>query len=184
MLMVVLGRPARSSVMKYVARASEQWSRGEKCLAAIELAFAGLPRLEDREDGFRLFLAEELLEKSFSPRGLMRELGPQTGEFGKDCHPEQPRVDAGNGRESGRWSKGPNGGGSGDGVESAPDKPVQIAGDVIHMGTLVATSIARVAGEFPSTTCHYESTFGDFSRSFRGVGDCPRMWQIPFDMLP
>ncbi len=182
MLMAVLGRPAPRNVMKYVARASEQWSRGEKCLSAIELAFAGLPRLEGREEGFRLFLAEELLEKRFSPRGLMRKLGldPDTNEFRKDYHPGQPRVAAGNGRESGRWSKD-----KGSGQSENPSSPaVRVAGDVIHMGTLVGFSTGRVAGEIPTTNCTYESVFGEFSIRYLGIRDCRGIEPVPGNLLP
>jgi hypothetical protein len=48
-------------------RASEQWSRGERCLAHIHLAFAGLPQIG--EDGAtRLALADEALAKGVAER--------------------------------------------------------------------------------------------------------------------
>ena len=114
LLLAVYGRPVPREIIKYVARASDQWRRGDKCLAHIELAFARLPRLESREDGYRLFLAEALLEETFSPRRLMRELGvdPNTNAFRKGYDPNEPRVLAGNGDVSGQWTKGNNGSGN------------------------------------------------------------------------
>jgi hypothetical protein len=49
-------------------RASEQWALGDKCLAHIHLAFAGLPKIDD-EGAIRLALAEEALAKGrLAPR--------------------------------------------------------------------------------------------------------------------
>ncbi len=44
-------------IVKNIENASEQWRRGEKTLAHIHLAFAGLPRLESANDAYRLYLA-------------------------------------------------------------------------------------------------------------------------------
>ena len=101
-------------------RAFVHWRRGEKALANIRLAFARIPRLDDRSDAYRLFLAEELLDAGMSPAALMKGLGfdaPARGLAKYD--PNQPRVPAGSGRNSGRW-------GSGGGTAKAP-APAAIA---------------------------------------------------------
>ena len=51
------------------------WRRGDKALANVRLAFARIPRLDDRSDAYRLFLAEELLDAGMSPAALMKGLG-------------------------------------------------------------------------------------------------------------
>jgi hypothetical protein len=61
LLSTVFGRPVSPRVMYHVARASQQWRRGDKVLANIELASARFPRIETKEDAFRLLLAEDLL---------------------------------------------------------------------------------------------------------------------------
>ncbi|MHB8884620.1 MAG: MalT transcriptional regulator family protein [Methylovirgula sp.] len=101
LLSAVYGRQISPRVMHHIARASEQWRRGDKALAHIELAFARLPRLETREDAFRLFLADNLLAHGMTPKRLSRALGfdPQLLKY----DPNQPREPAGNGRPSGRW---------------------------------------------------------------------------------
>jgi hypothetical protein len=101
LLSAVYGRQVSPRVMQHVWRASEQWRRGEKVLAQIELAFARFPRLETRDDAFRLFLAADLLANGMTPRGLMGELGFDPDLLKYD--PEQRREPAGNGEQSGRW---------------------------------------------------------------------------------
>ena len=104
LLSAVYGRQVSPHVMHFVRRASEQWGRGDKVLAQIELAFARLPRLEGRDDAFRLHLAEDLLARGFTPRRLTRALGFDPHLLKYD--PRQPRVPAGHGRASGEWGKG------------------------------------------------------------------------------
>ncbi len=103
LLTAVCGRQISPRVMHYVSRASEQWRRGDKVMAQIELAFARFPRLETSEDAFRLFLAEDLLAKGVTPRRLTRELGFDPRLLKYD--PNEPRNPAGDGRPSGRWVK-------------------------------------------------------------------------------
>jgi hypothetical protein len=95
------GRQMSPRIMHHVARASEQWVRGETALAQFELAFARLPRLQTREEAFRLFLAEEVLAQGMSPHELTKALGFDPALLKYDA--DQPREPAGNGRNSGRW---------------------------------------------------------------------------------
>jgi hypothetical protein len=70
------------------------------------LAFTGLPRLENTNDAYPLYLAGALLDDGLPPREMLAELGldgtmRQLDKF----DPDQPRVPAGSGRESGQWTK-------------------------------------------------------------------------------
>ena len=107
LLAAAYGRPASPDILRHVEGAASYWRRGEKALANIRLAFAQLPRLEDRADAWRLFLAEELLDDGMAPTALMRGLGfePPYRDFVK-YDPNQPRIPAGNGRSGGRWGSG------------------------------------------------------------------------------
>jgi hypothetical protein len=101
LLSAVCGRQISPRVMHYIGRASEQWRRGDKVLAQFELAFARFPRLRTSEDAFRLFLAEDLLDRGMTPRRLTRELGFNPNLLKYD--PNEPRNPAGDGIISGRW---------------------------------------------------------------------------------
>lgn len=107
LLTVAYGRPVSPDVFRHIEGASEQWRRGDKALANIRLAFARLPRLEDRASIARLFHAEDLLERGVSPFALMLAFGfkPEAADLAK-YDPNQPRVPAGNGRQSGEWRDG------------------------------------------------------------------------------
>jgi hypothetical protein len=161
-------------IVKKIENVSEQWRRGEKALAQIHLAFTGLPRLESANDAYRLYLAEALLDDGLPPREMLAELGlgramRQLDKF----DPDQPRVPAGSGRESGQWTKD---GASTSGVE---DHKIQLAGDVIHVGFLSGSVIVRSPGGILRTTCFYASLLGDFEVSFPGIGECERVVKVP-----
>ena len=102
------GKAASPHVIGNIARASEQWSRGDKCLAYIHLAHAGLPEI-DEAGAYRLALCEQALSLGATPRAIYKALDleppPPFGKFNAD----QPRVSAGNGRASGRWTSGAGG---------------------------------------------------------------------------
>ena len=101
------GRPMSPDLPRHLGEAFAHWRRGQKALANIRLAFAGIPRLDDCSDAYRLFLAEELLDAGMPPADLMKGLGlgaPVRGLAKFD--PNQPRVPAGSGRNSGRWGSG------------------------------------------------------------------------------
>jgi len=107
-------RPMPPDLPRHLDEAFAHWRRGEKALANIRVAFARIPRLDDCSDAYRLFLPEELLDAGMSPAALMKGLGfdaPARGLAKYD--PNQPRVPAGSGRNSGRW-------GSGGGAAQAP----------------------------------------------------------------
>lgn len=106
-------RPA-PDFLRHLASASGNWPR-DKALANLRLVFAQLPRLANETDAWRLHLAAALLDDEFPPSRLLSELGFTPFDFRK-YDPEQPRVPAGNGRQSGQW-------GSTGGAASAPKVP-------------------------------------------------------------
>jgi len=110
LLSVACGQHVSTQLIKSIAAASNEWRYGDKTLAQIRLSQAGLPCLTGVEDAYRLFLAETLLDNGMKPRALMTALGFDPSEDLAKYDPNQPRVAAGNGRESGRWGSG--GGGS------------------------------------------------------------------------
>jgi hypothetical protein len=73
------------------------------------LALAGAGRLtEPRDDARRLFIADGLMKASVPPRTILSVLGgaPAPADLDRAYNPDQPRVPAGNGRESGQWTSG------------------------------------------------------------------------------
>ncbi|QBR71112.1 hypothetical protein CU048_07245 [Beijerinckiaceae bacterium] len=102
-------RPIAPYVLEKIGRAAELWNEGEKALAHIHLSHAGLPPCTD-EQVLRLFVADELLDSGVAPAELMKAQGFDLSPMALlKFNPDQPRVPAGSGRESGQWS----GGGSG-----------------------------------------------------------------------
>ena len=89
------GRSPPSDLLTHLESAARFWTRGDKALANIRLAFARLPRLEDRADAYRLFLAESLLDDGMTAESLMKVLGlePAPSDIAK-YDPDQPRVPA------------------------------------------------------------------------------------------
>lgn len=103
LLSAVYGRQVSPDVMHHISRASEQWRRGDRVMAQIELAYARFPRLETKEDAFRLFLADALLRQGMTPQRLMRELGFDPSLLKYDD--TEPREPAGDVKLSGEWVK-------------------------------------------------------------------------------
>ena len=106
LLSVAYDRQISPSVLGNIRRATRQWERGEDCLAAIHLAFTGLPKLDaGREAARRLFIADGLIEGGIAPQTILQALdidtAPLQGLLKFD--PGQPRVPPGNGIFSGRW---------------------------------------------------------------------------------
>jgi hypothetical protein len=161
-------------IVKNIENASEQWRRGEKVLAHIHLAFTGLPKLEGANDAYRLYLAEALLDDGLSPREMLAELGlDRTMRQLNKYDPDQPRVPAGSGRESGQWTK--------DGASTSADEEdhkVQLAGEVIHVGVLSDFFVIHGPDGVPRTFCQYRSAFGYFERNYLGIVKCPGIWPV------
>jgi Restriction endonuclease fold toxin 5 len=128
LLAAALGRPMSPDLPRHLGEAFAHWRRGDKALANIRLAFAAIPRLDDRSDAYRLFLAEEMLDAGMSPAALMKGLGfdPPRRDLAK-YDPNQPRVPAGSGRNSGRW-------GSGGGAAQGPAPTTSIPAPAVAVG--------------------------------------------------
>jgi hypothetical protein len=105
LLAVAYGRNVPAATLGSFRRAAKHWQSGDKCLAAIHLAQNGLGKL-DAAGAYRLSLAAELIEAGMTPRELARELGLRLPADLIKYDPDQPRVPAGSGRESGQWTSG------------------------------------------------------------------------------
>ncbi|MGB6175573.1 MAG: hypothetical protein WBF43_04370, partial [Methylocella sp.] len=99
-------RPVDVRLLAKLRRATELWNEGDKALAYIHLAHAGVPPCgPDR--ALRLFVADELIEAGVTPQTLMKAQGfdPAPLDLLKaKFNQAQPRWSAGDGRDSGRWS--------------------------------------------------------------------------------
>jgi hypothetical protein len=139
LLAAAYARSVSPDVLRHINDASEQWRRGDKALANIRLAFARLPRLEDRAGAFRLFHAEVLLEQGMSARTLLHALGfdKAAADLAK-YDPNQPRVPPGSGRNSGQWTSGGGGSQGSEPTSSRAGLPTvaAIIGAAIEHGTL------------------------------------------------
>jgi hypothetical protein len=114
-------QPVKACVVAKLRRACERWTEGEKALAHIHLAHAGLlPCGPDR--ALRLFVADELIEAGVTPRMLMKAQGLDPAPLALlKFNPDQPRVPAGSGRESGEWTSGDAGNGRENGGSTSDD---------------------------------------------------------------
>ncbi|MGO9672996.1 MAG: hypothetical protein ACLPSF_02305 [Methylocella sp.] len=105
------GQPVSGDVIKKIRRASALWRAGDKGFAQIYLALAGLPRIKDW-DAYRLHLVNKLLRRGLGPGDVLKIMGfrQEARELEKKYNQNQPRVPAGSGGESGRWTSGGGGG--------------------------------------------------------------------------
>ena len=121
-----LSQISAGGVIEKICRAGEFWRAGEKALAQIHLAFLGLPKI-DETDAYRLFLAGTALERGASPSELMKALGfPRAARNIEKYNPDQPRVPAGSGRESGEWTTGDGASGSGTAAQNGLPRNVHV----------------------------------------------------------
>lgn len=144
LLTVAQRRPPSADFYRHLQSAAEYWRRGDKALANLRLAFARLPQLESELDAWRLYLAAELLDEGVSPRRLLRELGYDSGDVHK-YDPDEPRVPAGSGRESGEWSSG-EGGSSPSSASGTGRSALDSARDLAPLGARVAASFLDEIG--------------------------------------
>ena len=131
-------------------RASEHWRDGDKALANIRLAFARLPRLDDRASLYRLLCAEDLLEQGVPPRLLLRAMGFESEESGLVKYdPDQSRIPAGSGRPSGQWTSGDAGTGASEpvAVSRPPNFKPTIGPRPEPIATPAAAGFASAAAE-------------------------------------
>ena len=125
LLSVVAERLVGAEVLRPIEAAAAHWQRGDRALANLRLVFSGLPRLADPAAAARLSLAEQVLDGGMTPAALMKALWPQPDPNALDKYnPDQPRVPAGNGIESGRWELGDDGQES---ERTRPDEAFRVA---------------------------------------------------------
>jgi len=96
LLSVAYGHEVPLAVLGSLRRVAKHWHGGDKCLAAIHLAQMGLPDIGE-DAAYRLSLAAELIDAGVAPW-----FDPAAGLVKYD--PDEPRVPAGSGRESGQWT--------------------------------------------------------------------------------
>ncbi|MGH6822508.1 MAG: hypothetical protein ACRECP_03530 [Methylocella sp.] len=109
LLAAAYGQPIADHAIAKMRRAAALWEEGEKALAQIHLAFIGLPDA-DEAVAYRLFLALKTFDSGLSPETLMKALGfERTALDVEKYNPDEPRVPAGSGRESGQWTSGDSG---------------------------------------------------------------------------
>jgi hypothetical protein len=97
------------SVLGNIERAAKSWRQGDDALAAIHLAHAALPRPDDPDEAARrLFITDAFIKAGANPIGILQALGLDGAYIetvAKYYNELEPRVPAGNGILSGRWTR-------------------------------------------------------------------------------
>ncbi len=100
--------------LRTIAEAAAHARRGDHALANLRLAFASPTRVPEPDAiALRMELACQALDGGVPPLALLKalDLADQDGSarssaLARTYDPDQPRVPAGHGRESGRWGEG------------------------------------------------------------------------------
>jgi hypothetical protein len=95
--------------LAHLGKAAKCWNEGQEAFAAMHLALSRLDRLERAEaDAHRVFLADGLLKHGIGADAIVAALraAPSFLENLGKYDPDQPRVPAGSGRQSGQWTSG------------------------------------------------------------------------------
>ena len=126
MLSAAYRRPIGAPVLGYIRRALVKQGEGETAVALTHLALTGLPKLaQPMEDARRLFMADGLLKAGVGPRTILKALELDDGplnQLERRYNPDQPRVPAGNGDESGQWTDGSAAGAASSVVSAGPSR--------------------------------------------------------------
>jgi hypothetical protein len=97
------------SVLGNIKRAAKSWLGGDDTLAAIHLAHAALPRPGDPDEAARrLFITDAFIKSGTHPLAILQALDLDAAyveRVAKYYNEFEPRVPAGNGIFSGRWTK-------------------------------------------------------------------------------
>jgi hypothetical protein len=97
------------SVLGNIERAAKSWREGDDTLAAIHLAHAALPRPNDADEAARrLFITDAFIKAGTHPLAILQALDLDAAyveRVAKYYNEFEPRVPAGNGIFSGRWTK-------------------------------------------------------------------------------
>jgi hypothetical protein len=109
LLSATFGKAISPSVLGSISQAAKSWGKGDDVAAAIYLTHAGLPRPDDpTEAARRLFVTDAFIKSGTSPIGILQALGLEAsyvGTIAKLYNELEPRVPAGDGIISGRWTK-------------------------------------------------------------------------------
>ena len=110
LLSAAYGKAVSPAVLGNIERAGKSWREGDDCLTYIHLAHAGLTEPRDPYESARcLFIADALMKSGTSPRAILKALKFDIAYIDiveKLYNPLEPRVPAGSGRISGRWTRG------------------------------------------------------------------------------
>ena len=102
LLSATYGKAISPSVLGNIERAAKGWREGDDTLAAIHLAHAALPQLNDADEAARrLFITDAFIKAGTSPIAILDALGLDAnyvGTLAKLYNELEPRVPAGNQR--------------------------------------------------------------------------------------
>ena len=160
LLATAYDRPVDVRLLAKMRRAAELWNEGEKALAHIHVAHASLPPCGE-EQALRLFVADELIEAGVAPAALMKAQGFDPAPLALlKYSPDQPRVPAGSGRESGQWTSGDSVGVSAPPAAGVPASlpPAAAAGE--GAGTLAADLFAGASPRFLAGLAEFGAIIG------------------------
>ena len=145
-----------------IERAAKGWREGDDTLAAIHLAHAALPQLNDADEAARrLFITDAFIKAGTSPIAILHALGLDAnyvGTLAKLYNELEPRVPAGNGILSGRWTKI---------LSFLGDLTAAQAGELALWATRLPAPLAVVAG----AVAVFRTIFVPSSNRIRDEGD-------------
>jgi hypothetical protein len=109
LLAATYGKAISPSVLDNIEEAARSWHEGDDLAAVSHLAHAGLPLpVDPAEEARRLFLTDAFIRAGMHPLAILQTLGLDAAyvETVEKLYNElEPRVPAGNGIFSGRWTK-------------------------------------------------------------------------------
>jgi len=180
-LSILYQKALPADLLRRISRAAERWEEGEPALAHLELAYLGLSKIETMDDAWRLFCADSLLADGAEPHVLMQALGLDTRQLDLlKYNREQPRVPAGNGIESGRWT-------SSEGLTqlAASTKNI-IKADPDASGPHTRFRVSPNGEIHHYTTFHYNEKSGSYvpTLRYRGSGGSQDGVEPPFVLEP
>lgn len=118
-LAALFGPALPPAAAAYVKRALAVQREGQGAHAQMCLALAGLPAVTDPlEAAWRVSAAHGLMKAGVAPATIAAALTGKATPLRREYDPNQPRVAAGNGEQSGRWAKEGESKGAGNGQAS------------------------------------------------------------------
>jgi hypothetical protein len=109
LLAATYGKAISPLVLGAIERAAKSWHEGDDIAAVAHLAHAGPPLpVDPSEEARRLFVTDAFIKSGTSPLAILQTLGLDAAyveTIAKYYNEFEPRVPAGNGIFSGRWTK-------------------------------------------------------------------------------